>query len=315
MKTAPLILLCNHRGDSPAELVDQLSVAGHRVETTRNLRGSLDRIDGGLPDLIVVRPLVRGGLVELEAIDRARAGAPPIPLLVVADRDSTTPALLAANVLGAGAWDMIYEDSPREELRLRVTRLEAEVRILSEMQDLRHRASHDDRTDLLRAQAFEARAHEHFSAAQRHGFDLALVLVDLDAFGAVNKQHDHTVGDILIAQVGEVIRRTLRTEDVAGRLGGDEFGVVLPYTRKLDAARVVSRLRDEIHKLSGRPAGAQSDVVVSASIGYETCSAGDIDSVGTLRNHAERALREAKDQGGNRAVHYRTLAREAPPED
>jgi diguanylate cyclase (GGDEF)-like protein len=119
------------------------------------------------------------------------------------------------------------------------------------MSELRHRASHDDRTDLLRPQAFQARLVEHFSAAQRHKLELALVLLDMDKFGAVNKRHDHTVGDLLIARVGEVIRRNLRTEDVAGRLGGDEFAVLLPYTGKINAARVVNRLRVEIAKLSG----------------------------------------------------------------
>jgi GGDEF domain-containing protein len=65
---------------------------------------------------------------------------------------------------------------------------------------------------------------------------MALVLVDLDAFGRVNKDFDHTVGDRLIERVGAAIRSALRAEDVAGRLGGDEFGAILPYTGRIDAA-------------------------------------------------------------------------------
>ena len=117
-------------------------------------------------------------------------------------------------------------DSSEEEVLMRLQRLEREALHMAEVRDLRHRAWHDDRTDLLRGRAFEARLGEHFSAAQRHSFDLGLVLIDLDGFGAINKEYDHTVGDILIEQVGEVIRRTLRAEDVAGRLGGDEFASV-----------------------------------------------------------------------------------------
>ena len=227
------------------------------------------------------------------------------------ERESGGPALEAVRGLEAPAWDLVHADSSEQEVLLRLERLEREAQHLAEVHDLRHRAWHDDRTDLLRGRAFEARLVEHFSAAHRHNFDLGLVLIDLDGFGAINKEYDHTVGDILIEQVGEVIRRTLRAEDVAGRLGGDEFGVLLPYTGKVETARVVARLCEEIHKLSGRPSGSDSDLVVSGSLGFETYDGRDLDSVQTLRLHAERALREAKVLGGNRGIFYRSLGR--PP--
>ncbi|MFT5689668.1 MAG: diguanylate cyclase (GGDEF)-like protein, partial [Planctomycetota bacterium] len=160
----------------------------------------------------------------------------------------------------------------------------------------------------------EARLVEHFSAAQRHGHDIALVLIDLDRFGLINKEHDHTIGDAIIGMVGGAIRETLRTEDVAGRLGGDEFAVLLPYTRKIDAAHVVNRLREEIKKLSGRPQGAKSHVAVSASIGFETFNGKDIESHEKLRNHAEQALRASKVAGGNCANYYRSLPTANVPE-
>jgi diguanylate cyclase (GGDEF)-like protein len=159
----------------------------------------------------------------------------------------------------------------------------------------------------LRPNAFQARLLEHFSAAQRHHHDLALVLIDLDRFGAINKEHDHTVGDDVISRVGDAIRRTLRVEDVAGRLGGDEFGVLLPYTGKINAALVVNRLRQEIARCSGQPEGANSHIDCSASIGFETYDGEDIDSLETLRRHSERALRVAKVQGGDQGVYYRSL--------
>jgi diguanylate cyclase (GGDEF)-like protein len=131
------------------------------------------------------------------------------------------------------------------------------------------------------------------------------VLLDLDKFGSINKRHDHTVGDLLIARVGEVIRRNLRTEDVAGRLGGDEFAVLLPYTGKINAARVVNRLRTEIAKLSGKFEGAREEIPVSTSLGFETFDGSDLESLETLRRNAEMALRAAKRRGGNKGVYYR----------
>jgi diguanylate cyclase (GGDEF)-like protein len=304
------ILLCDHRGAGLERRGRELLARGHRVRVARTLRRSLAEIARESPDLILVDPLSRGRQgpeVELGALDAAREPR-GIPLLWIADAEGALEALACARGLSGGPWDLAWREAGTEELVLRLERLQRAAEASQEMEVLRHRASHDDRTDLLRPKAFQQRLMEHFSAAQRHAFSLALVLVDLDRFGEINKRHDHTVGDLLIAQVGDVIHRALRKEDVAGRLGGDEFAVLLPYTKKLDASRVVRRLCAEIRCLSGRPPGSHEDLRVSASIGFETFDGTDLDSVHTLRRNAERALRAAKVRGGNQGVYYRSLA-------
>ena len=70
----------------------------------------------------------------------------------------------------------------------------------------------------------------------------------------------------------------------------------------------INRLRDEIAKLSFRPTGSDVDLHVSTSIGFETFDGKDIDSLETLRRHAEKALRAAKVQGGDRGIYYRHLS-------
>ena len=305
--TSSLILLCDHAGAGLEQRAAELAARGYRVDVTRGLRRSLERLAQEPPAVLVLDPLSSGGSAELLAVDRARAGDPPIPMLLIAEPDRPLAALAASRHLEVGAWDVARRDADVEELFLRLERLEGAGRLFAEMGELRHQASHDDRTDLLRPKAFQHRLNEHFSAAERHTFSMALVLIDLDRFGAVNKTHDHTIGDFLITQVGEAIHRSLRKEDVAGRIGGDEFAVLLPYTKKVDASRVVKRLRDEIRRCSGRPPGARADIAVSASIGFETFDGSDVESVHTLRRHAERALRAAKAQGGDRGVYYRTL--------
>ncbi|HUR29179.1 MAG TPA: diguanylate cyclase, partial [Planctomycetota bacterium] len=264
-----------------------LSSAGFQVEVSSSLRQTLERIPLFHPAVIVVDPLSHGGVVELGALERARDGSPLTPVLVIADAGDPSPSVLCGRALERGSWDLVHRGASPEEFLMRVQRLQQQASRQAEMELLRHRAAHDDRTDLLRPQAFQDRLREHVSAAQRHKLDLALLLVDLDHFGRVNKQHDHTVGDLIIARVGSVIRNALRTEDVAGRLGGDEFAVLLPYTKKVDAAHVVQRLLDEIKALSGRLPGAKGDIDVSASIGFETYSGSDLEDAHTaLRGHA-----------------------------
>lgn len=297
------ILVADHRGAALEGRAAFLATRPYALARTSSLRATLRQVSAFRPDLILLEPLTQRGQAELEAIELARGEA---LVLLQCERGDLEAPLRAGRALALGAWDLLFRDAPDEELELRLARLLEHARQLREMGELRHSASHDDRTDLLRPKAFQARLVEHFAATQRHsGLELALALLDLDKFGAINKRHDHTVGDLLIARVGEVIRRNLRTEDVAGRLGGDEFAVLLPYTGKINAARVVSRLRTEIARLSGHIEGAREDVPVSASIGFETFDGEDIDTLETLRLHAEVALRLAKRRGGDQAIYYR----------
>jgi len=245
-------------------------------------------------------------VIELEVIERARRER-CLPLLLIAEPGDPQTAIRAAQALDAGPWDLVHRDAPLEEFVMRIDRLSDQRSGLAELDDLRYHADHDDRTGLLRPRPFQARLREHFSAAHRHRFDLALVLIDLDEFGVINKNFDHVVGDLVISRVGMVVRSSLRAEDVGGRLGGDEFAVVLPYTRKVDAARVVNRMRDEIQGLTGPAEGVRGEVRVSASLGFETFDGTDLESVEELRRHAEVALRHAKALGGNRGIFFRSL--------
>lgn len=304
---APELLLLDLRDDVLERQVEPLAQAGYLPRLARHLAEGLSLLKEHTPDLIVLSPLTRVGSAELEVIGRARQALGGLPLLVASEADEAQRVLDALRATGPRGWDLVDRSAGDSEWQLRIDRLLEEGRLQREMDELRHRAAHDDRTDLLRPTSFQERLVEHFSAAQRHRFELALVMIDLDGFGQINKLHDHMVGDLLISQVGEVVRRNLRTEDIAGRLGGDEFAILLPYTRKQDAARVVERLRTELNKLSGRPMGARKDIRVSGSIGYETFAGSDLPNLEELRRHAERALRRAKERGGNCAVYYRML--------
>ncbi|MBL8862237.1 MAG: GGDEF domain-containing protein [Planctomycetes bacterium] len=303
MRSPTTVLLLDHRGTGLAQRLAALGRDGWRLESCETVRRSLERLAGPPPSAIVLDPLVEGGAQELEALDRA--GASAVPLLLLSD-----PARvgLALDVLGrepARVADLAHRDAEPEEIRARLERLLSEAAARAELLELRHRALYDDRTELLRPEAFERRLAEHWSAAERHGHELALVVLDLDRFGQFNKRYDHTVGDRVLSRVSAAIRSALRTEDVAGRLGGDEFGCVLPYTKKADAARVVQRLRERIRAVSGRVDGLDLDI--SASLGFETFDGRDLESVDVLRRHAESALREAKRRGGDRALYYRLL--------
>jgi diguanylate cyclase (GGDEF)-like protein len=305
------ILICDHRGEGLSSKAIALERSGYSIVVSTSLRQSLEHMAQSQPALIVVDPLSGAGGAELEALERARVVQPESALLLCFGEHDTLPlGGVRANL--HAPWDLLRRDASQDELLLRVELLRRQIEQQHEIARLRHVATHDDRTELLRPQVFQDHLKAHFSAAQRHRLDLALVLVDLDAFGRVNKEFDHTVGDRVIARVGNAIRSTLRTEDVAGRLGGDEFALLLPYTRRYDAARVVQRTLEQIHDLSGEVVSSTgAKVAVSASMGFETFNGSDLESVELLRLHAEEALRTAKRQGGNRGVYYRHMGASA----
>ncbi|MFT6830628.1 MAG: diguanylate cyclase (GGDEF)-like protein [Planctomycetota bacterium] len=292
-----------------------LEALGVELSVTKTPEATEAALSDGTFDVLVIDARAFGNGAK-----RPRSGTlalGDVPVLLVADPGDPIPAVVAGRALRGSQWDLVHRDAPPEELLLRLERIMDQVQLLEDLERARYHASHDDRTGLLRPLRFDARLREHFSAAQRHRLELALVLVDLDHFGQVNKTYDHTVGDELISRAGSVIRMSLRTEDVGARIGGDEFALILPYTQRVDAARVVTRLAGRFRALSGPPPqrhqghGYDSEapsIAVSASIGFETFDGTDLRSLEELRLHAETALRAAKERGGNQGVYFRSLA-------
>jgi diguanylate cyclase (GGDEF)-like protein len=113
----------------------------------------------------------------------------------------------------------------------------------------------DTKTGLLNASTWEREAAVEIARAVRTNTPLALALVDIDHFKVVNDTHGHLVGDKALRAVTDGLRSQLRVYDVAGRFGGEEFVVLLPHTREMDALNVAERLRAH---LAGRTSSSPS---------------------------------------------------------
>ena len=108
----------------------------------------------------------------------------------------------------------------------------------------------DTKTGLLNASTWEQEAATEIARAVRTGVPLALALVDIDHFKLVNDTYGHLVGDKALRAVTDALRSQLRAYDLAGRFGGEEFAILLPHTREVDALTVAERLRVYIADLS-----------------------------------------------------------------
>jgi diguanylate cyclase (GGDEF)-like protein len=188
---------------------------------------------------------------------------------------------------------VIWVDDPRDRLlpthaRLQALRLFANqavaaLTVAKQAARLRHEALHDALTGLSNRRAFRARVVREIEG--RLGF--ALVLCDMDNLKTVNDTRGHDAGDKALQLLADGLRSQLRRSDEAYRIGGDEFAIVLPQATRLDAERVMRRLRDAI--ASSLPPGGDP---IEASFGIAVFEPGDDPERVVAR--ADDALYQAK---------------------
>jgi diguanylate cyclase (GGDEF)-like protein len=163
---------------------------------------------------------------------------------------------------------------------------------LIELQDeLRHLATIDPLTGLANRRGFFALAEHMLLVAARTRCAVALLFVDTDGLKRVNDELGHSMGDELLTEVADVIRETIRASDIAGRIGGDEFCVLLVGDPELDANRVVRRLRETEAAHNARP---RRTFKVSMSIGLTTLAAGRSVTLEELIDAADEGMYQDK---------------------
>jgi diguanylate cyclase (GGDEF)-like protein len=157
------------------------------------------------------------------------------------------------------------------------------------------RAATDALTGLPNTRAARDTVKRMVAHATRSQSPLAVALLDLDHFKAINDTYGHGHGDEVLALVAEVMRATLRESDFAGRYGGEEFLILLPDTGASAASALIEKVRAAIASISM----VQIDRAITASIGVAVLPDDGIDADTLVRN-ADRALYAAKSNGRNR---------------
>lgn len=134
--------------------------------------------------------------------------------------------------------------------------------------------------------------------ARRSGAVISFAKIDIDAFKAVNERYGHLTGDQILRSLARLLQERLRRTDIIGRIGGEEFGIILPGSDCRSAARLVDELRDSFGRLSQRFEEASFTVTLSSGIASYPDFVGPADVI----EAADRALRKAKAEGRNRVA-------------
>ena len=180
-----------------------------------------------------------------------------------------------------------------------VTLKREDERRLRRMQKELERLAHTDAlTGLFNRRIFMQRLDEELERVRRHGSAVSVLLFDLDYFKRVNDTYGHDTGDVVLAAIARIATDVKRMSDVAARLGGEEFALLLPETDQQGAVQLAQRLRANIERhqyLS--PAGAPLNVTASIGVATAVVAAKDVEK---LLSSADRALYRAKNNGRNR---------------
>jgi diguanylate cyclase (GGDEF)-like protein len=168
-------------------------------------------------------------------------------------------------------------------------------------------ASRDALTGVLNRAGFQGHADAEMARARRYELPLAVVLVDLDHFKAVNDTFGHRGGDRALAAFADLCGAHTRPDDRIARVGGEEFVLLLPYTDKAGAVAIAERLRQAMHAHLATPDGKP----ITASFGV-AAHPHDGSDVEMLLANADRALYAAKSLGRDRTIASGTAVDRSP---
>jgi diguanylate cyclase (GGDEF)-like protein len=288
--------------DSPVhrKLIEQaLEPGAYSLLFAKSCREALELFKQHSPS-IVVTDWMMPDFSGLELCERIRADAQRgytyiIVLTGKTEKDSVVKGL------AAGADDYLTKPFDPGELLARIgvgcrtvelhREIDAKNRLLEEM------AHTDSLTGLPNRRAIEDWAGRQLRGAARHGFPFWVVQVDLDSFKNINDSYGHDAGDAVLQKVAEILKSNTRASDICGRMGGDEFLLVITHVEDECIQSTIEPLREELASHEFAFGGGR--VSIAASFGIAGFHGKDAPAFSALVQQADKALYAAKRAGGN----------------
>lgn len=277
------------------------------MEFTENLAKGLKRLgEGGVDVVLLDCSKDEAGNNGADKFRQLREQDASVPVVVVGNSSKDD---IATQGMGSGAREFLVKDEVDARVLLQSIRHamqlkqledqlhEANKKVLEANQQLDTIANIDAATKALSRAGLEKALEAEYVRAQRGGWNLVTVLIDCDDFDRINQQFGHAVGDVVLHEIADRVRETVRPTDHLARLGGDEFLLILPDTRFAEGMLVAEKIRLAVAESPLRL--ASETVRVTASLGvlalpYEFCSIEEVLSLARL------AVRESKMLGKNR---------------
>ena len=299
MEPKSTILIVDDNPDKLGLLEAAFSLAGYNVNTATDGEEALAAIDSYQPDLVitdVMMPRMNG--YELAQRIRSNPATKFIPVIMQTAASRRAEDLRRASEVGA----LGYITDPTDlELMLARTRTLLEFKAYLDVCE--EAAFTDHLTGLANRRRFERQLEREVGRVLRFERPFTLLMIDIDNFKNLNDTFGHDAGDDAIRRISRVLREGTRGIDLAARIGGEEFAVLLVETNQSAGMEVAERLRVAIKALQ-TPAGG----LITASFGVAECPT-DAQTASGILKAADVALYEAKRSGRDRVVTMQPLTR------
>lgn len=292
MTGKPHVLIVDDDPDKLELLQFALNRAGYEVRTARDGEEGLVAVASFEPDLVisdVMMPRVDG--YELARRIRENPQTRFIPIILQTAAGSRAEDQLLGSEVGA----LGFITDPTD-LNLLLARARTLLDFKAYLDTCEEQASTDHLTGLANRRRFERQLEREVARTTRHGRPFCLVTLDIDNFKQVNDTHGHEAGDEAIKSIARVLQQGTRGVDLAARVGGEEFAVILTETNLEGAVEVAERLRLALKTIEIRAVGQ-----IAASFGVAECPL-HARSGRALLARADAALYEGKRQGRDRVA-------------
>ena len=301
------ILVADDDGISRKMMGMMLRQMGYEVDSAVNGRDALDKLMGAHGPRLALLDWMMPEMDGPEVCRRIRSANGQLYVYLILLTSKDTPEALVEG-LEAGADEYLTKPCNADELKARLRTgeriLHLEDKLVSAREEMRFKATHDALTSLWN----RGRILEALDEALRQVDSIAVLMCDIDHFKAVNDAHGHLVGDAVLRELAIRLRNGVRSNDLIGRFGGEEFLIVLNGCDP-------SCLQERTEQL--RRAASDCSVLTDAGKIFFTVSIGAVSAnredrctpAETILNLADAALYQAKREGRNRVVIAQRLVR------
>lgn len=273
-------------------LADIMSLLGYQCDVAEDSSSALDKLAASRYT-IVITDIKMPGMDGLELTRKIKQNHQDIDILVITAYDADYKY---TDVIRAGASDFISKPFSADEVEAKLDRIVRERNLRYELEALSIR---DGLTDIYNRRHFNITLEKEAYRAYRQGYDLFLILMDIDNFKTFNDQRGHQEGDVVLCRLGQVIQSSVRENvDWGFRYGGDEFALIVTQATLDQAKKIADRARTKYN--------AQNLEPTSLSIGLaQLVYRPDLtpeQNVNLLIQSVDKALYSAKSAGGDQVV-------------
>ncbi len=291
-KEKPLILIVEDNPTDSAFCRNIMKKNGYETEVCMDCESALEFLSKKQPDLIlldIIMPGING--FQFSEYMKENLKFKDIPVIFLSGMDDEESIIKGFN---SGGVDFITKPFRTQELLAR-TRTHVELKKTKEK--LIQMAATDELTGLANRRYFIERLTNEFDRDRRYESKYSLLIIDIDHFKNINDTYGHKTGDLVLQEAASVMKKSLRSSDIIGRIGGEEFAVLLPETEIKAALLISERVRKNVEEV--KVLSNSHEIKITISLGVSQSAVED-QNVDEIFIRADTAMYNAKKEGRNR---------------